>query len=449
MKVAVLGAGVVGTATAWYLAQAGHEVIVVDRQPEPGLETSYANGGQISVSHARPWANSGAPGLILKWLGREDAPLLFRPSLEWRQWSWGLRFLFECFPFRTRANTRQALALARFSAEKLAELRAQTGICYDQETRGILQMFFDTREFDAHCEDAQTLRDAGLEIHALDPSRCLALEPALKDCAPGLAGGLHAVGDESGDARKFTVALARLARDAGVQFRHNIAVRGIELEGGRVRRLVIDDEVGVDESLRADAYVVALGSYSPLLLETVGISIPVYPVKGYSMTLPLRAGDVAPRVSLSDDSHKLVFSRLGERLRVAGTAELNGYDTSLNEARCAALLKRTRELFPALFASRGIDADAVRARGANSAGPAGAGVSTPQSAGREDTIDYWTGLRPATPSNLPYIGRTRYPNLYLNTGHGTLGWTLACGSGAALAEIVSGREAGVDFNFWL
>jgi D-amino-acid dehydrogenase len=415
MKVAVLGAGVIGTTSAWYLAQAGHEVHVVDRQPEPGLETSFANGGQISVSHAEPWANPGAPLKLLRWLGREDAPLLFRPSTDPYQWLWGLRFLRECLPERSRRNTAQAFALARYSREQLIELRRATGISYDESTRGILQLFTEARDFERAQVQVQLMRERGFDATPKTAAECVAIEPALAHAARGIAGGVFTASDESGDARLFTYRLAGLAREAGVTFRHNVNVRCIDTAQGRVTRVVIDDEAGIEESLRADAYVVALGSYTPLLMRPIGVSLPVYPVKGYSITLPLRAGDEAPSVSLSDDSHKIVFSRLGQRLRVAGTAELNGYDTSLNEVRCQALVKRAFELFPR--------------------------------AGRPEEAQPWAGLRPATPSNLPRIGRTRYPNLYVNTGHGTLGWTMACGSGKALADIVSARRPEVDFHF--
>ncbi|MFM9971775.1 MAG: D-amino acid dehydrogenase [Burkholderiales bacterium] len=408
MKVVVLGAGVIGTTSAWYLARAGHEVLVVDRQPEPALETSFANGGQISVSHAQPWANPGAPLKVFHWLGREDAPLLFRPSTDLAQWLWGLRFLFECLPHRTRRNTANALSLARYSAHLLAELRAQTGIGYDAQLRGILQLFFSAKDFDAACHPLALLRAQGLELREQSAAQCVALEPSLAAAGDAIVGGIHAPGDESGDARLFTLRLAEQARGLGVQFRFKVNVRAIEIQAQKVERVVIDDEAGIDESLRADAYVLALGSYSPLLLRPIGIAIPVYPVKGYSMTLPLSQGEVAPSMSLSDDSHKMVFSRLGDRLRVAGTAELNGYDTSLNETRCEALLDRTRQLFPNL--------------------------------GQHAEPKYWTGLRPATPSNQPVIGKTRYPNLYLNTGHGTLGWTLACGSGRVIADLIRGLE---------
>ena len=412
MKVLVLGAGVIGTTSAWYLARAGHEVQVVDRQPEPALETSFANGGQISVSHALPWANPGAPMKILRWMGREDAPLLFRASTDPAQWLWGLKFLVECLPHRTRRHTANALLLARYSARLLGELRAESGLAYDAQTLGILQLFFSARDFADARASLDFLRQEGLHMQELSGAQCVAMEPSLAGTSASIIGGIHAPGDESGDAHLFTCGLAARARSLGVQFRFNVSVRGLQTQAGRIDRAIIDDEAGVDESLRADAYVVALGSYSTLLLKPLGLSIPVYPVKGYSLTLPISAGEVAPRVSLSDDSHKLVFSRLGERLRVAGTAELNGYDTSLNAARCEALLRRTRQLFP--------------------------------SVGRDAEAQFWTGLRPATPSNQPLIGQTRYPNLYLNTGHGTLGWTMACGSGRVLADVISGIRPEVD-----
>jgi D-amino-acid dehydrogenase len=390
-------------------------VQVLDRQPEAGLETSFANGGQISVSHAEPWANPGAPLKILHWLGHEDAPLLFRPSADLRQWLWGVRFLAECLPWRSARNTSQAFSLARYSREQLVELRRVTRISYDESTRGILQFFTSERDFERAHRQVEKLNQRGFDAQARTPAQCVAIEPALAHAAKHIAGGVFTASDESGDARLFTAHLAERARAASVAFRFNVNVRCLDLQDGRVCRVVIDDEAGAEESVRADAYVVALGSYSPLVLRPLGIHLPVYPVKGYSITIPLGPGDEAPRVSLSDDSHKIVFSRLGERLRVAGTAELNGYDTAPNPVRSQALIDRTFELFPR--------------------------------AGRREDAQLWCGLRPATPSNLPRIGRSRYANLYLNTGHGTLGWTMACGSGAALADIISGRRPAVDFDF--
>jgi D-amino-acid dehydrogenase len=415
MKVVVLGAGVIGTTSAWYLARSGHEVMLVDRQPEAALETSFANGGQISVSHCEPWANPTAISKILRWLGREDAPLLFRPRADPAQWLWGLRFLFECLPGRARRNTEAAFALALYSREQLRQLRRDTGIRYDAQTRGILHLYEERRELEHAKKQAGLLGARGLETEIKTPNECLALEPALGGSSVKIAGGAYAASDESGDTRTFTQNLAELCRGQGVSFRFKVSVKRLEVARGAIDRVVIDDEEGIEESLRADAYVVALGSYSPLLLKPIGISVPVYPVKGYSITLPLEPGDEAPQMSLTDHARKIVISRLGDRLRVAGTAEMNGYDTEMNETRCQALVKRCFEWFPR--------------------------------AGRAERAQFWTGLRPATPSNLPLIGRSKYSNLFLNTGHGTLGWTLACGSGRALADIVNGRKPEPEFRF--
>lgn len=415
MRVIVLGAGVVGTTSAWYLARAGHEVTVVDRQPAPALETSFANGGQISVSHAEPWANPEAPAKILKWLGREDAPLLFRLRADWRQWLWGLRFLYECLPARAQANTRHILNLALYSRASLRELRAETGIQYDQQTRGILHFFTNLMEFEHAASELDLYRQRGLDMVLKSADECVAVEPALAHARPQLVGGVYTPSDESGDARLFTSELAALAEREGVRFRFNTTIERLHIARGRVESVNVCNEDSSHEQLIADAYVVALGSYSPLLLRTVGIDLAIYPAKGYSITIPLEAGDTAPHVSCTDEAYKIVFSRLGDRLRVAGTAELNGYSTEINRVRCEAIVRRTFELFPR--------------------------------AGKPERAQFWTGLRPATPSNVPYIGRSKYPNLFLNTGHGTLGWTLGCGSGRALADLIGGRMPDVEFPF--
>lgn len=411
MKIAVLGAGVVGVTSAWYLARAGHEVLVVDRQDAVAMETSFANGGQISTSHAEPWANPATPGQVLKWLGREDSPMLFRLRADPQQWAWALAFLRECLPARTRANAAQIAAINRYSRSQLLALRAETGIRYAQQTRGILRIYQDRRALDEAGAAADMERAHGIDLRVLSAAQCVELEPALSACAATLAGGVLAPADESGDAHAFTQELAALCAGRGVQFRYSRRIERIDTEGGRVSRVLLDG----GEAITADAYVVALGSYSPLLLRPLGISIPVYPLKGYSITLPLAAGDVAPQTSLTDVAHKLVMSRLGEHLRVAGTAELTGYDTAINQIRCRAIVKRTFELFPR--------------------------------AGRPEDAQFWAGLRPATPGGVPCIGRTRYGNLYLNTGHGTLGWTMACGSGAAIADIIGGRKPEPECRF--
>ena len=410
MKVLVLGAGVIGVTTAWFLSKSGHDVTVLDRCDAAGMETSFANGGQISVSHAEPWANPSAPLKVLKWLAREDAPLLFRLRPDLRQWLWGLAFLRECTPARTRRNIRQIVNLGLYSRATLQSLRAETGIAYDHLTRGILHFYTSQSELDAALEPARLMREHGCDLEMIGPDRCVEIEPALKSARHLLVGGSMTTCDESGDAHKFTRELARLAGQRGVRFLFGQRIESLLREGDRISGVQLDSGVRT-----ADAYVVAMGAYSPLLTRRIGIELSIYPAKGYSATVPVADPARAYSVSLTDDEYKLVFSRLGDRLRIAGTAELNGYSTGLNEVRCRALLRRTESLFPG--------------------------------AGDINRAQFWTGLRPATPSNVPYIGATRYPNLFLNTGHGTLGWTHACGSARALADIVAGREPEVEFEF--
>lgn len=408
MRIVVLGAGLLGVASAWYLAEDGHEVTVVDRQPEVARETSFANGGQISTSHAEPWANPHVPRQLLKWLGREDSPLLWRLRADPAQWAWGLRFLRECLPSRTRANIVAILRLALYSRQRLQALRAGLGLEYDQLTRGILHFYTDAREYEHALPQAALMREFGCERVAKSAAECLEIEPALRGTTVPVVGGTYTATDESGDARRFTAELAHRCAAHGVTFLPDCTVAALHAAAGRIAGARLAD----GRMLKADAWVVALGSYSPLLLRPLGVSLPVYPAKGYSVTLPLAAGIVVPQVSLTDDGHKIVFSRLGERLRVAGTAEFAGYDTSINAVRCAAILRRVGAIFP-------------------------------QTAGCEG-VEYWAGLRPATPGNVPLVGRAGHDNLFVNTGHGTLGWTMACGSGKLLADLVAGRAPEVD-----
>jgi D-amino-acid dehydrogenase len=415
MHVLILGSGLLGTAAAWFIRAAGHEVTVVDRQPASGLETSFANGGQISVSHAEPWANPHAPRQILRWLGRRDAPLLFRWRLDPALWSWGLQFLRECSPARTRHNIRQLVNLGIYSRTVLQALRRETGIQYDHLERGILHFFTREEELEAGIAAAAAMREFGCDSHPVSAQRCLEIEPALRDSRVPVVGGTYTASDESGNAHLFTQRLAQLCAEKGVRFLYSTRIQALEVFGGRVSGVLVRAEDGTSRVLSADAYVMACGSFSAPLLRPLGIRIPVYPAKGYSITLPLDPDGVAPSVSLTDDEQKLVFSRLGGELRVAGTAEFAGYDTSLDQTRCQAIAHRAAQLFPRA-------GDLSRAR-------------------------FWAGLRPATPGNVPLIGRTVLSNLYLNTGHGTLGWTHSCGSGQALAHILSGRQPEVDFDF--
>jgi D-amino-acid dehydrogenase len=412
VKIVVLGAGVIGTTSAWYLAQAGHDVTVLDRRPAPGLETSFANGGQISAGHAEPWANPAVLPKLLRWLGREDAPLLFRLRADPAQWRWGLRFLAECRPGRFAENCRTLAGLAAYSRDCLKQLRGRLGLQYDELSRGILHFATGERDFDAMAKHAEAVRSLGIRREIKSAAECLALEPALQYAEQRIVGGVYTPEDESGDAHRFTQELARLAAQKGVRFAMDTSV--ITLHASRGELEAVDTSRG---RMSADAYVMAMGSYSTPLLRSVGVRIPVYPLKGYSVTLPLGPAEAAaaPTVSLTDEAYKIVISRLGARLRAAGTAELNGYDTTLNEIRCTAIARRVRQLFPQL--------------------------------GAATTVERWTGLRPATPNNVPVIGASPLRRLWLNTGHGTLGWTLACGSACALADLMSGRRPEVEFTF--
>ncbi len=407
MRIAVLGAGVVGVSTAWYLARCGHEVTVYERQPAPALETSFANGGQISVSHAEPWANPATPLKALRWLGKEDAPLLFRLQADSALLRWTLRFLRECLPARTRDNLRRIVELASYSRHELKGLRARLavegGLDYDHLERGILHVYTDEAEFEHAIAASAALREFGCDRRPVSAAVCVDIEPALAAARGLLVGGDFTSDDESGDAHKFTTQLAAHCRREGVDFQFGTVVTGLNLAGGRITSLTtLRGEVKT-----ADAFVLATGSYSPKLLRPLGLDLPVYPAKGYSATIPLSANSIAPTTSLTDDGHKLVFSRLGDRLRVAGTAEFTGFDLRLNATRCEAIMRRVGRLFPDL---------------------APAGPPT-----------FWCGLRPVTPFSVPLVGATRYPNLWLNTGHGTLGWTMACGSAAALSDLIGGR----------
>lgn len=404
MKVIVLGAGVVGVATAYYLARAGHEVVVVDRRDGVGLETSFANGGQISANHTTPWATPGTPRKALRWLGRTDAPLLFHLRFDPALFAWLARFLANCTNERMRANIRRAMRLALYSRRELIALREREGLEYDQVTRGILHVFRSQKDLDEALPQVELMNRMGCVRHVIDVDECLGIEPALSPVRDGLVGGIYSPDDESGDAYKFTSALARLSEGLGATFRLGTAVGAIVAEGGRIAGV----QTGAGR-ITADACVVAAGSYSPLLLKPVGVRLPVYPAKGYSVTIPIEGdGSGAPTVSLIDDEVKMVYSRLGNRLRAAGTAEFAGYDDGVDEPRARFLLAKAMSLFP--------------------------------HCGDPAKAEFWAGLRPATPDGSPVIGRTRYPNLFLNTGHGTLGWTMACGSGRIVADIVSGVE---------
>ncbi len=415
MRVIVLGAGLLGVASAHYLDQLGHEVTVIDRQAEPASETSFANGGQISVSHAEPWANPKAPAKVLRWLFKEEAPLLFRPRADVRQWLWGLQFLRECTPTRTRRNIGHLVRLGIYSRDALRQLRRDTGIAYDERARGILHFYTSQREFDAAAGPAEQMRALGCERRVISADEAVRIEPALHHIRSRLAGATFSADDESGDANRFARELAARCGERGTRFLMRHTVTALREAAGRIDHVEVIDGEGRFRRIRGDAYLLAMGSFSPFLAAPLGIRLPVYPAKGYSVTMPVEDEAMAYQVSLTDDEYKLVFSRLGSRLRIAGTAEINGYGRDLNLVRCGAIMRRVEALFPG--------------------------------AGDTGRAEFWAGLRPATPGNVPLIGKTRLPNLYLNTGHGTLGWTLACGSGRSVARIISGLKPEVEFAF--
>jgi len=420
MKIIVLGAGIIGISTAWHLLEAGHEVTVVDRQPDAALETSKANGAQISVSFCEPWANAAAPWKVARWLLSDDSPLLFRPRLDPHQWRWGLSFLGQCTDAAFERNVRQLVALGRYSHESLKTLVARTGIEYQRLERGILHFFSTATDFEAGTQAAQLMREHGVDRRVLGRDEVLAIEPALAAFGAHIHGGTYTPSDESGDACVFTQRLAALCQARGATFLYETAVDGLDAVGGRIAGVRVRSlRHGTTRALSADHYVAAMGSHTAPLLRPLGMWLNIYPAKGYSATMRLRRPEAASTVSLLDDTRKIAISRLGDTIRVAGTAEMAGYDDSLEgrtaQRRCAALVKRYEELFPGV-----------------------ADTSEP---------NYWTGLRPSTPTNIPYIGRSRLPNLWLNAGHGTLGWTHGAGSGQALAELISGRRPALAFGF--
>lgn len=407
--VIVLGAGVVGINAAYWNLRAGRSVCVVDRQPAAGLETSFANGGQVSVSHAEPWANPSAPFKVLKWLLRGDAPLLFRPRFDVHQWLWIAKFLVDCLPQRADRHTAEIVKLATESRGLIQKIRADEGFHYDERSKGILHFYRDRREFEAAIPVAELMRKYGCDRKVIDADRVVEIEPAFAEKRNEIVGATYTEGDESGDALKFTQALAQVCERLGGEFRysHQVTALGADKARGEVRSVEVSGPDGYS-TLRGRDIVVSLGCWSAPFLRPYGVRLNIYPAKGYSVTIPTNGSNVAPVTSLTDDEHKLVYSNLGGRLRVAGTAELSGYTHDLNHTRCDAILRSVKGIFPR--------------------------------AGNFERATYWTGLRPSTPSNIPYVGRTRYRNLWLDTGHGTLGWTLGAGSGFRLANMIGAHD---------
>jgi D-amino-acid dehydrogenase len=407
MRILVLGSGVVGIASAYYLARDGHEIVMVDRQPGPGLETSFANAGQMSPGYASPWAAPGIPVKAIKWLMMKHRPLVLWPRADGRLALWLAQMLANCTEDAYRVNKGRMVRLAEYSRDCLRDLRRDTGIAYDDRQRGTLQLFRSQKQLDHVAADTAVLEESGVPYEVLDRDGCVAVEPALAAVRWRIAGGLRLPGDETGDAFIFSQRLAAMAGDLGVCFRFGTTVTALHREAEGIAAVTTDKG-----DITADVYVVAMGSYSPLLLKTVGIDIPVYPVKGYSITVPVIDPRAAPVSTVMDETYKVAITRLGDRIRVGGTAELAGYSTTLRRPRRATLEHSLRELFP--------------------------------DGGDLAAASFWTGLRPMTPDGTPIVGPTPLHNLYTNTGHGTLGWTMACGSARLLADLVSGRAPEID-----
>ena len=405
-----MGAGVIGVTTAWYLAKGGAEVVVLDRQPGPGMETSYANAGELSYGMTSPWAAPGVPVKALKWLFMKRRPLFIWPLISPRMWKWGAQMITNCAEGPYAVNKARMVRVSNYSRDVLPDLIAETGIAYDGRAQGTLQLFRNARQLKGSRADQDILTAYDSPFEVLDRDGCIAVEPALAAVRDKFVGGLRLTADRTGDCRMFTVALARQAAALGVEFRYGQTIQGLAVENGRIAGIDTD----LEGRVRGDAYVCALGTYGPKVLDPIGIALPVYPVKGYSITLPVTDDAMAPQSTIMDETHKVAITRLGDRIRVAGTAEIAGYSGRLGPNATATVRHVIADLFP---------------RG-----------------GDTSRMEGWTGLRPMTPDGTPVLGPTPYPNLWLNTGHGTLGWTMACGSGRAVADLVLGRKPEIDFD---
>lgn len=407
MKIVILGSGVIGVTSAWYLAEAGHEVIVIDRQEGPALETSFANAGEISPGYASPWAAPGVPMKAVKWLMMKHAPLILRPHADMAMLRWLVAMLGNCNARDYAINKSRMVRLAEFSRDCLIALRKETGIRYDERSQGTLQLFREEKQLEGIGKDIAVLKADGVPFEVLDRAGCIAAEPGLAASTAPIVGGLRLPHDETGDCFKFTNALAAMAAAKGVEFRNGINIQRLVEEDGRIVR--VDTDKG---SVSADVFLVAMGSFSPQVVAPLGIRLPVYPVKGYSLTVPIVDEARAPVSTLLDESYKVAITRLGDRIRVGGMAEISGFSRDLPPARRATLEHSAGSLFPG--------------------------------GGDLEAASFWCGLRPMTPDSTPVIGPTRIPNLFLNTGHGTLGWTMACGSAHVIADLIGGRRPAIE-----
>jgi D-amino-acid dehydrogenase len=409
MTIAVIGAGAVGTASAWYLAKAGHRVTVIERQPEAALETSWGNGCVIHASEVEPWSQPGMPRKIIGWLGKENAPLLLRYGAIPKMWRWGLDFARNCNPARFQANALANLDLALLSLRSLQEIAAETGIAYDRSTRGVIKIYRSEASLDAASAMCRMLAEHGLLFERVSADRAVELEPALRATHPTLVGALYFARDEVGDCNKFTQGLAAACAGAGVAYHYGTTATGLDVAGGRVRGVLTDHG-----RIEADQVVVAMGSFSAPLLRQVGLSVPIYPVKGVSITFQRGDWQEAPTMPVIDDSKLFGLVPVGDRMRISGSAEITGYDTTPAPERAAAIVENTAFTFPSITRHY-----------------------------RPAEARIWAGLRPVTPSGTPLIGRTKVDGVWINAGHGHLGWTLACGSGRVLAALMSGTETGL------
>ncbi len=407
MKITVLGAGVIGVTTAYYLAKSGHEVTVLERLSGPALETSFANAGEISPGYASPWAAPGIPQKALKWLFMKHAPLIIRPTLDPATWSWVLAMLRNCTSARYAINKSRMVRLAEYSRDCLIDLRAETGIAYDERTQGTLQLFRTQKQLDSIAKDIAVLAADGVPFEVLDPAQCVAAEPGLSHVRQKIVGGLRLPNDETGDCFKFTNELAARAEALGVRFVYGVEVKSLRTENRRIA--AVETSQGTFDG---DAVIAAFGSFTPALLKPLGLKIPIYPVKGYSITVPIVDETRAPVSTIMDETFKIAITRLGDRIRVGGMAEIARFNKDLPEARKSTLVHSVEDLFGG--------------------------------AGDQSKAQFWCGLRPMTPDGTPIIGKTVYDNLYLNSGHGTLGWTMACGSGRLLADLINREKPAIS-----
>ncbi|PRC94529.1 D-amino acid dehydrogenase [Solimicrobium silvestre] len=406
MRVVILGSGVIGVTSAYYLALAGHEVTVLDRQTGPALETSFANAGQISPGYAAPWAAPGVPLKALKWMLQEHAPLSIAPDGTMFQLRWMWQMLINCSVSHYAVNKQRMVHLAEYSRDCFKDLRAATNIQYEGRQQGTLQLFRTDEQYDSAQKDIAVLKQAGVPYELLSAAQLADAEPALAAVKDKLKGGLRLPNDETGDCQLFTTTLSNMAEKLGVQFRYGVSIDALNMAGGKIASVQCGSEIVI-----ADAYVVALGSYSTNFLRGI-LDIPVYPVKGYSITVPIIDAAKAPVSTILDETYKIAITRFDNRIRVGGMAELVGFNTKLKAKRQATLEMVLNDLFPG--------------------------------AGDLEHDSFWTGLRPMTPDGTPLVGATKVPNLFLNTGHGTLGWTMSCGSGSVLADIISGKNPAID-----